>query len=129
MAVAVAKFEMANPQDTSGIDAWFRSGVSPDQVVGLIGKTEGNGGVNDFSRLLADQAYRQFLRKAGTRGREEIAGIPMVWSGGCDGVIAPHVTVFACDAATGDPDRARLAIGTAISGDILPEDIGRSSND
>jgi barbiturase len=49
----------------------------------------------------------------------------MVWSGGCDGVIAPHVTVFACDAATGDSDRARLAIGTAISGDILPEEIGR----
>jgi ring-opening amidohydrolase-like protein len=125
MAVAVAKFEMTHPQDTSGIAAWFRSGVSPDQVVGLIGKTEGNGGVNDFSRLLADQAYRSFLRKAGTRGHEEIAGIPMVWSGGCDGVIAPHVTVFACDATTGDSDRARLAIGTAISGDILPEEIGR----
>ncbi len=44
----------------------------------LIGKTEGNGGVNDFSRTLADQAYRRALRKNGTRGRDEIAGVPMV---------------------------------------------------
>lgn len=125
MAVAVAKFELANPQDTSGIATWLGTGISADQVVGLIGKTEGNGGVNDFSRLLADQAYRRFLRKSGTRSREHIAGIPMVWSGGCDGVIAPHVTVFARTPMTGDPGESRLAIGTAISAEILPEDIGR----
>jgi barbiturase len=125
MAVAVAKFELGHPQDTSGIAGWFRSGISADQVVALIGKTEGNGGVNDFSRLLADQAYRRFLRTAGTRTREEIAAIPMVWSGGCDGVIAPHVTVFARDKVTGNPQESALTIGTAISAEILPEDIGR----
>jgi len=125
MAVAVAKFELAHPQDTSGIAAWFRSGIRADEVVALIGKTEGNGGVNDFSRLLADQAYRRFLIEAGTRTRDEIAGIPMVWSGGCDGVIAPHVTLFARDAATGDPDQSALSVGTAITAEILPEDIGR----
>lgn len=125
MAVAVAKFELAHPQDTTGIAGWFASGICPDDVVALIGKSEGNGGVNDFSRLLADQAYRRFLRKAGTRSRDQIAAIPMVWSGGCDGVIAPNVTVFARDGTVGDPDESRLAIGAAISGEILPEDIGR----
>lgn len=127
MAVAVAKFELAHPQDTTGIAGWLGSGISADDIVALIGKTEGNGGVNDFSRLLADQAYRRFLRKAGTRNREDIGGIPMVWSGGCDGVIAPHVTIFARTDVTGPPDQSRLAIGTAISDEILPEDIGRIS--
>jgi barbiturase len=125
MAVSVAKFELASPQDTSGIAGWIASGISADQVVALIGKTEGNGGVNDFSRLLADQAYRRFLRKSGSRSRDEIATIPMVWSGGCDGVIAPHVTAFARDTKSGDPSQSRLTIGTAISAEILPEDIGR----
>jgi cyanuric acid amidohydrolase len=126
MAVVVAKFELAHPQDTSAMAAWFKSGAcSADQVVAMIGKTEGNGGVNDFSRILADQAYRRVLRKLGTRSREEIAGMPMVWSGGCDGVIAPNVTVFARNDQTGSEDKSRLTIGAAISEEILPEDIGR----
>jgi len=126
MAVCVAKFELAHPQDTSGLSAWFRSGaISPDQVVAMIGKTEGNGGVNDFSRALADQAFRRVLRKDGTRAKEQIAGVPMVWSGGCDGVIAPHVVVFARDDRIGNVGESRLAIGAAISAEILPEDIGR----
>ncbi len=126
MAVAVAKIELASPQDISGLEACFRSGrFSADQVVALIGKTEGNGGVNDFSRTLADQAFRRALRKEGTRTREEIADIPMVWSGGCDGVIAPHATIFARNDIIGNSSESRLAIGAAISAEILPEDICR----
>ena len=58
---------------------------------------------------------------------DEIKQIPMVWSGGTDGVICPHATIFArtpdTDAPTGDDPR--LAVGIAISDIILPEDIGR----
>ena len=75
MAVEVGKFELAHPQDTSGITRWFASGISADHVVALIGKTEGNGGVNDFSRLLADQAYRRFLEETGSRSRDQIAAV------------------------------------------------------
>jgi ring-opening amidohydrolase-like protein len=126
MAVDVVKLELSSPQDTSGLEACFASGrFTPDQVVALIGKTEGNGGVNDFSRSLADLIYRRLLRRKGTRSREEIAGIPMVWSGGCDGVIAPHVNIFARTGEAGRPGETRLALGTAISEEILPEDIGR----
>jgi ring-opening amidohydrolase-like protein len=126
MAVDVVKFELASPQDVSGLEACFRSGrFSADSVVAVIGKAEGNGGVNDFSRALADLSFRQALRKAGTRNRDEIAAMPMVWSGGCDGVIAPHATVFARNAETGEPDESRLAIGATLSEEILPEDIGR----
>jgi cyanuric acid amidohydrolase len=126
MAVDVAKFELASPQDTSGLEMAFASGrFSADQIVALIGKTEGNGGVNDFSRTLADQTYRRLLVKKSARSGAEIAAIPMVWSGGCDGVICPHVNVFARIEATGDPAKSRLAIGGALSEEILPEDIGR----
>ncbi len=126
MSVDVAKFELASPQDVSGLEACFQSGrFSADQVVALIGKTEGNGGVNDFSRTLADQAYRRAIRKNGTRGREDVAAIPMVWSGGCDGVISPHATVFAQKDVPGDPNLSRLVVGASISEEILPEDIGR----
>ena len=49
----------------------------------------------------------------------------MVWSGGCDGVLTPHATVFARNDETGPTDSLRLAMGTAMSAPILPEDIGR----
>jgi ring-opening amidohydrolase-like protein len=91
----------------------------------VIGKTEGNGGVNDFTRILADQAFRSVLKKLGHRSDADIAKIPMVWSGGCDGVITPHATVFARNAKTGPASQARIAIGTAMSAELLPEDIGR----
>src|SRR5271167_3536948 len=65
------------------------------------------------------------LRKHGSRTEQEIAKIPMVWSGGCDGVITPHATIFARNAKTGPAGKSRLVIGTAMSAEILPEDIGR----
>jgi cyanuric acid amidohydrolase len=49
----------------------------------------------------------------------------MVWSGGCDGVITPHATIFAQNDKTGPAEKSRLAIGTAMSAELLPEDIGR----
>jgi barbiturase len=126
MAIEVAKVELKNVQDASGLEACIRAGqFSADEVVAVIGKTEGNGGVNDFTRILADQAFRRVLSRVGGRSEEAIAHIPMVWSGGCDGVITPHATIFAANAKTGPTTEARLAIGTAISAEILPEDIGR----
>jgi ring-opening amidohydrolase-like protein len=126
MAIEVAKIEIKSVQDASGLDACIAAGqFTADQVIAVIGKTEGNGGVNDFTRILSDQAYRAVLRRRGTRGEREIAGIPMVWSGGCDGVITPHATVFARNDKTGPASKSRLAIGTAMSVELFPEDIGR----
>jgi cyanuric acid amidohydrolase len=126
MAVEVAKVELKNVQDATGLEARILAGqFTADQVVAVVGKTEGNGGVNDFTRILADQAFRRVLQKHGKRSAEEVGRIPMVWSGGCDGVITPHATVFARDDRTGPADRSRLVIGTALSAELLPEDIGR----
>jgi len=126
MAIEVAKVELKSVQDASGLEARIRTGqFNADEVVAVVGKTEGNGGVNDFTRILADQAFRRILQTLGARGADEIARIPMVWSGGCDGVLTPHATVFARNARTGPRDEARLVIGAAMSEVLLPEDIGR----
>ena len=64
MAIEVAKVELKNVQDASGLEACIRAGqFTADQVIAVIGKTEGNGGVNDFTRILADQAFRRVLLK------------------------------------------------------------------
>jgi barbiturase len=126
MAIEVAKVELKTVQDASGLDACFRNRqFTADQVIAVIGKTEGNGGVNDFTRILADQAYRRVLLENGNRSEQEIAQIPMVWSGGCDGVITPHATIFARNEKTGPASKSRLVIGTGMSVELLPEDIGR----
>lgn len=126
MTVDVVKVEIKSVADASGLDEFITSGrFKADEVIAVIGKTEGNGGVNDFTRILADQAFRGVLLKHGTRSEEEVKQIPMVWSGGCDGVITPHATVFARTNEAGTPGKKRLAVGIAMSPVILPEDIGR----
>src|SRR5215831_4126982 len=126
MAIVVTKVELKTVMDASGMESAIKAGTfAADEVVAVIGKTEGNGGVNDFTRILADQAFRAVLKRLGRRSEADIASIPMVWSGGCDGVITPHATVFARNARTGPASKSRLAIGTAMSAELLPEDIGR----
>jgi cyanuric acid amidohydrolase len=126
MAIEVAKIELKAVMDASGLEARIVAGqFTADQVIAVIGKTEGNGGVNDFTRILADQAFRRVLAENGTRSEAEIAHVPMVWSGGCDGVITPHATVFARIAKSAKNLGSRLAIGTAMSAQLRPEEIGR----
>lgn len=126
MAIDVAKIELKSVSDASGLDDLISAGkIQADEVVAAIGKTEGNGGVNDFTRILADQAFRAVLMKHGTRSDADVKEIPMVWSGGCDGVITPHAVVFARNDETGPEDQDRLVMGTAMSPVLLPEDIGR----
>ena len=127
MAVEVAKVELKSVQDATGLEARILAGqFTADQVVAVVGKTEGNGGVNDFTRILADQAFRGVLVDNGSRTGDEVAQVPMVWSGGTDGVLTPHATVFARvpggGGAGADP---RLSVGVAMSDVILPEHIGR----
>src|SRR6266852_1914399 len=72
MAIEVAKVELKTVQDASGLEELIAAGkFGADEVVAVIGKTEGNGGVNDFTRILADQAFRRVLLKNGTRSEAE----------------------------------------------------------
>lgn len=127
MAFEVRKVEIKSVTDASGMADLIEQGAfAADDVRAVIGKTEGNGGVNDYTRILADRAFRDVLVEHGSRSEDEVGELPMVWSGGCDGVITPHAVVFA-EVPTPDDstDEPRLSMGIAMSEPILPEDIGR----
>jgi cyanuric acid amidohydrolase len=126
--IEVRKVPIDGVTDASGLARLIDDGViEADRVLAVIGKTEGNGGVNDYTRILADRAFREVLLAKGSRGAEEVAQVPLVWSGGTDGVLSPHATIFASlDPATAEvTDEPRVSVGVAMSEIILPEDIGR----
>ncbi|HEX9553055.1 MAG TPA: ring-opening amidohydrolase, partial [Streptosporangiaceae bacterium] len=128
--IEVRKIPLRSVSDASELARLIDDGViEADRVIAVIGKTEGNGGVNDYTRILADRAFREVLAAKGNRTTEEVSQVPIVWSGGTDGVISPHATVFAtlpADRAVAT-DEPRLTIGFAMSERLLPEDIGRSA--
>ncbi|WP_426566919.1 ring-opening amidohydrolase [Angustibacter sp. McL0619] len=127
-AIEVRKVPILSVSDASGLAQLIDDGVmEADRVVAVIGKTEGNGGVNDYTRIIADRAFREVLVAKGTRTTEEVRQVPIVWSGGTDGVISPHATVFATvpDGAVDQTDEPRLTVGFAMSEVLAPEDIGR----
>ncbi|MFC6086423.1 barbiturase [Sphaerisporangium aureirubrum] len=126
--IEVRKVTIESVTDASGLEKLIDEGViEADRVLAVIGKTEGNGGVNDYTRILADRAFREVLVAKGTRTPEEAAQVPLVWSGGTDGVLSPHATIFATvDPSSVPPgDEPRVSVGVAMSDVILPEDIGR----
>lgn len=126
--IEVRKIPLRHVSDASGLDRLITHGiVDADRVIAVIGKTEGNGGVNDYTRILADRAFREVLVSRGTRAAEQVAQVPIVWSGGTDGVLSPHATVFATSPAAGaaHSDEPRLSVGVSMSETLLPEDIGR----
>jgi cyanuric acid amidohydrolase len=128
--IEVRKVPIEHVSDASGLADLIDSGVmAADDVIAVIGKTEGNGGVNDYTRIIADRAFREVLVDKGTRSVDEVKQVPIVWSGGTDGVISPHATVFATlpDGSADGVDELRLTVGFAMSDTLLPEDIGRTA--
>src|SRR6476660_5131397 len=132
--IEVRKIPLHSVSDAAELTALFDAGViDADRVIAVIGKTEGNGGVNDYTRIIADRAFREAIAAGGTRSTDEIRQIPIVWSGGTDGVLSPHATVFATlpvdtgNAAALSTDEPRLTVGFAMSEGLLPEEIGRTT--
>ncbi|WGW12350.1 ring-opening amidohydrolase [Saxibacter everestensis] len=125
--IEVRKVALGGVADASGLSELIDDGVlEADRVVAVIGKTEGNGGVNDYTRIIADRAFREVLQAKGSRSAEQVGQIPIVWSGGTDGVISPHATIFATvdRAKAPQTDEPRLTVGFAMSEQLLPEEIG-----
>ncbi|MDX6319338.1 MAG: barbiturase [Nocardioidaceae bacterium] len=127
-AIEVRKVAIENVSDAGGLARLIDDKIiDADRVVAVIGKTEGNGGVNDYTRIIADRAFREVLVDKGSRSVDDVKQVPIVWSGGTDGIISPHATVFATvpDDVAEKTDEPRLTVGYAMSDTLYPEDIGR----
>src|SRR5450432_1241579 len=96
MRIGVHKVLMNSPSDVSDLERLIDSGtVDPGRIVAMIGKTEGNGGANDFTRGFATLSYQLLLAARLKISPEEVAKkIAFVWSGGTEGVLSPHATIF-----------------------------------
>jgi cyanuric acid amidohydrolase len=111
------------PDDMEGIAAAIEGGaIDPGGVIAVFGKTEGNGCVNDFSRGFATATLTQFFRRY--LPKTEVEKICFVMSGGTEGAMAPHWTIFERAEGKGGAAPA-LAIGRAHTAALPPEQLGR----
>jgi cyanuric acid amidohydrolase len=119
----------ATPADTSGLQKLADEGkIKPDNLVALVGKTEGTGFHDDWGRVWADVALRGWT--AGLLGVpvDEVAKhVIFVLSGGCPGVITPHIAAVTREwvEVDGPTERKGLVVGRAGSDAIGPEEVGR----
>jgi cyanuric acid amidohydrolase len=98
--------------------------VNPAEIVAMIGKTEGNGGANDFTRGFATLSYSMALAKRlGVSPEEVVKRVAFVWSGGTEGVLSPHATLFTRSASERVVGK-RLAFGLGVTRDFAPEEVG-----
>src|SRR5271163_2451325 len=142
------RIAMAGPADLSGLTALIEDdALDPAEIAAILVKTEGNGGVNDFTReytcTTIAATLAPYLRATNAEVERRIA---MVVSGGTEGVLSPHATIFArvptpADYSNGHggdghgtnghgrngrEKNKRLAIGIAATRDFLPHEVGRA---
>src|SRR5437899_3236155 len=121
----------ATPADTSGLQALADAGkIKPDTLVALVGKTEGTGAHDDWGRVWADVALREWTAKfLGIPVGDVAQHVIFVLSGGCPGVITPHIVAVTRKWVEVDDhartDDKRLVVGRAGSDAIAPEEVGR----
>jgi cyanuric acid amidohydrolase len=133
-SVDVLQIPTKSPGDVSGLMKLIETGkIDPASILAIMGKTEGNGGVNDFTREYAVAALCAALAPhvdlPPHRVEQKIA---FVMSGGTEGVLSPHITVFARTGTNGSRSDEtilgkRLSIGIAHTRDFMPEELGRSA--
>ena len=124
---------MATPADTSGLQQLADAGkIKPDTLVALVGKTEGTGAHDDWGRVWADVVMREWTgRFLGIPAADVAKQVIFVLSGGCPGVITPHIAAVSrewVDVPDGESDARgdkRLVVGRAGSDPMPPEEVGR----
>ena len=125
----VLRLPTAGPQDTTPLATAIDHGeVDPNTIVAIVGKTEGNGCVNDFTRGYATLALKLLLAE---RCRVPLAEVEkrvaIVMSGGTEGGLSPHLLVFSREEVPATAAAARLAIGVGLTREFKPEEIGRAA--
>lgn len=129
MRVEAFRFATDHPADVRALRALLDGGrVRAEDVVCILGKTEGNGGRNDFTRDLAMRAFEElFAPRLGVAPEQVQDRVVFSLSGGVEGVVSPHIVVFVRSGAlvgAASPHK-RLVVGTAYTRLFAPEEIGR----
>jgi cyanuric acid amidohydrolase len=125
MKCSVIRIPISSPSDVKTLREYVDNGtIDPREVIAVLGKTEGNGCVNDFTRGYAVRSLQDFF--AGYIG-ERAFKISYVMSGGTEGILSPHLTVVSRTQSGNIQkyQRKSLAIGVAKTPEFLPEEIGR----
>lgn len=119
----VHRISAAAPDDVSGIEAGIAAGrIDPKGIIAVLGKTEGNGLVNDFSRGYASLALSLLFQRF--MPADQATKICLVMSGGTEGGMAPHWTVFERSESNGAKGPA-LAFGRAHTPALPAEHLGQ----
>lgn len=124
----VRRFGMADPGDVSALRRAIDAGeVDPATIVAVIGKTHGNGLVNDYTRGYLRQSLALLIaERTGRTPEDVVARVPFIFSGGVEGVLSPHYAVFTVAQATAGGPAPSLAVGVAGTPDLEPQDVGRA---
>ena len=125
----VLRLATGGPHDTAPLAAAInRSEIDPTTIVAIIGKTEGNGCVNDFTRGYATRSLKLLLAERLNCPMAEVeARVAIVMSGGTEGGLSPHILVLCREPATAAATGPRLAVGVGLTRAFKPEEIGRSA--
>jgi cyanuric acid amidohydrolase len=130
MQAFVHRLSMRHPGDVSSLQALLaQERLTVADIVAVIGKTEGNGGVNDFTRGYFTQSLMALLARHSSEPVEALLRrIPCVLSGGCEGVLSPHYLVIGRRRAAASSRGPALAVGVAMSEPVPPELVGRAAH-
>ena len=125
----VLRLATAGPQDTAPLASAIDKGeIDPATIVAIIGKTEGNGCVNDFTRGYATLALKLLLAERLKCPPSEIEKrVAVVMSGGTEGGLSPHLLIFCRETIETAETAPRLAIGVGLTRAFTPEEIGRTA--
>ncbi len=124
MKVHLFKIPQSSPDDVSGLDTLIcQRQIDPTRIVAILGKTEGNGCVNDFTRGFATQTLKTYLRDR--TDEATAASVIYVMSGGTEGVLSPHFNVFTREPVHPEaPRHLGLVLGVSRTRAFLPHEIG-----
>lgn len=113
------------PSDMSGIQKLVDEGtICPEDIIAVLGKTEGNGCVNDWTRGYAVDSLKAYFTKLMDGAAAE--RIIYVMSGGTEGILSPHFALICRNDKVSDCGLEKsLAIGVTRTPAILPEELGR----
>lgn len=114
--IRLLTYPTTGPDDFSALNLAEGQGFTSDSIIAVVGKTEGNGCVNDFSRTLAAATWEARLPNDAVT----------VFSGGTEGVLSPHVNLVVADHRVDDRFDRGLVAAASETAVIAPEDLGRA---